>query len=91
MIKIKFNYITPDVYNFILDATTGLLTDQEITDYVDSDIVIRNDAEDFLYTLILPFKVIKSIEEFNDVLHITFRSNICVEINDCDYERIEII
>lgn len=90
MIMIRFNKITADIYGFILDATAGLLTDQEIADETDSEIV-GNDIEDFLYTLTLPFKVIKSIEEFNDVLHITFKSNVCVEISDCDYERIEII
>lgn len=90
MIKIRFYVIPEDVYGFILDATAGLLTDQEITDEVDTELVY-SDTDSRYYTLTLPFKVIKTIEEFNDVLHITFKSNECVEINDCEYERIEII
>lgn len=90
MIKIRFYVIPEDVYGFILDATGGLLTDQEITDEVDTDVVYV-DTDSIYYNLTLPFKVIKSIEEFNDVLHITFKSNECVEINDCDFRRIEII
>lgn len=90
MIKIRFNVIPTDVYGFILDATGGLLTDQEIANDVDTD-VVYSDTDNIYYTLTLPFKVVKSIEEFNDVLHITFKSNECVEISGNDYRRIEII
>ena len=47
MMMIRFNKITADVYGFILDATAGLLTDQEIADDTDSEI-IGSDIEDFL-------------------------------------------
>lgn len=90
MIKIRFINIHEDVYDFIMDAIAFQLTDQEIKDNVENEVTI-NDINNMWYTLTLPFKVIKSIEEFNDVLHITFKSNVCVEINDCEYERIEII
>lgn len=90
MIKIKFHNIPEEIYGYILDATAGLLTDQEITKYVESQPVNYTEDER-TYDLQLPFKVIGDIKEYNDTLHITFKSNVCVEINDCEYERIEII
>lgn len=90
MIKIRFINIHEDVYDFIMDAIAFQLTDQEIADNVDNEVTIT-DVYNMWYTLTIPFKVIKNIEEANDVLCITFKSNECVELNDCEYERIEII